>query len=115
MLSHGYRLKKTQDIELVYKQGKSSFDPVCGIKFRKNGLKVSRFAVVVGLKVSKKAVVRNRLKRQYRALLREMLPRLVGGYDVMLLVSKPALDSSYEELRTKFLHVVKKAGLYESL
>ena len=55
-----------------------------GLKFRANALPVSRFAVVAGVKVSKKAVVRNRLKRQVRAIVHEVLGEITPGYDVLL-------------------------------
>ena len=77
----------------------------------KNSLPESRFTVVVGLKVSKSAVKRNRVKRQYREILRLRMTEVTPGYDVMVLISKSALELTYEEKEKGFVRVLKKAGL----
>lgn len=111
MLSAQNRLRHDQDFKLIFGRGKSVFDPVCGIKFAKNQHKYSRFAVVVGTKVSKKAVVRNRVRRQYRAILRKNLGNILPGFDVILLVSNKAIDPTSQEKEDKLLTVFKKARL----
>jgi len=93
------------------KRGKSVFHPVCGVKFVKNDEGVSRFAVVVGKKVDKSAVVRNKVKRQYREIVRKRLGMIKAGYDVVLLTSKKAIDVSYPDKDEAFEVVLRKAGL----
>lgn len=111
MLSAQNRLRHDQDFKAVFASGKSVFDPMCGIKFAKNKHEFSRFAVVVGTKVSKSAVVRNRVRRQYRAILRENLAKIAPGFDVMLLTSKPAILPTSAEKKDKLMAVFKKARL----
>lgn len=111
MLSAKYRLHKDIDIERVLRKKRGVFDTACGIKYAKNELKNSRFTVVAGVKVSKNAVDRNKMKRQYREILRKLLPRITSGYDVMLLIGKPALTLSYEEKERRLAGVFSKAGL----
>lgn len=77
----------------------------------KNGLSVSRFAVVVGTKVSKKAVDRNRIRRQYREILRLMMNDVKPGFDVLLLTAKPALALDYEEKEKKLRSTMYRAKL----
>ncbi len=50
-----------------------------------------RFTVVVGSSVSKKAVVRNRLKRQIRDVIRRaiLVGALAGAVDVVIIVRPP--------------------------
>jgi ribonuclease P protein component len=111
MLQAQNRLRHDQDFKTVFSSGKSVFDSICGIKFAKNKHHYSRFAVVVGTKVSKSAVVRNRVRRQYRAILRENLDKIQPGFDVILLTSKAAVGPTAQEKREKLLLVLKKARL----
>ena len=62
MLSKKYRLTRNQ-VNLVYKKGKSRKWGILGVKFLDNRQTFPRFAVVVPQAVAKKAVQRNRLRR----------------------------------------------------
>ena len=64
MFKQENRLRHEKDIKAVLKKGTSVFDAVCGVKFAPNGGEPSRYAVVVGTKVHKSAVKRNRVRRQ---------------------------------------------------
>jgi ribonuclease P protein component len=106
-----HRLRKDLDIAKVLKSKKGVFDSACGMKYVKNDKAVSRFAIIVSTKVSKNAVDRNKIRRQYKEILTKVLPSFPAGYDVLLLASKPALALDYQEKEKKFLHVLRKSGL----
>lgn len=106
------RLRKQTEVQDVVKKGKSVFDPVCGIKFLKNNLEESRFTVVVGTKVHKGAVRRNRVKRQYREIVRLHLNNIKKGFDIVFLTSAQALDLTYLQKEERLLLVIRKAGLW---
>ncbi|NQV90636.1 ribonuclease P protein component [Candidatus Uhrbacteria bacterium] len=111
MLPSEYRLRHEKDIKTLFARGKSVFGIWVGMKFRKNGLETSRFAVVVGTKVSKKAVVRNRLKRQVRAIIHDRLTVITPGYDVLLFMKKEILEKDFKEIEGQVLQSLKKAKL----
>lgn len=111
MLPKPNRLHLDKDIKTLFAKGKGVFDVWCGLKVRKNNLPVSRFAVVVGTKVSKSAVVRNRVRRQIREIVRLRLAEIKPGFDVMLLVRKEALDKAYGEIEVHVVSALKKAGV----
>jgi len=115
MLAKEHRLKRSSDFDEVFKHGKSVFDPVCGVRFQKNNLPDSRFAVVVGTKVHKRAVKRNAVRRQYREILRLHMDQFAPGFDVILLTSKQALELDYAEKEAQLKRVLKKAGLFVRL
>jgi ribonuclease P protein component len=98
VLSSENRLRKDTDIKTLFSKGKGVFDSVCGLKFRPNGLTVSRFAIVAGTTVSKRAVVRNKLRRQLREILRSRLSHIRPGFDIVLIVRKPAIEKTFEYL-----------------
>ena len=111
MLPQTHRLRKEKDIKALVKSGKSVRGVLCGIRYRKNDLKSSRFAVVVGVKVSKKAVERNRLRRQIRAVIHEQVKAFAGGYDVAILIRSVALGKKAEELEKDVIKTLKKTPL----
>ncbi len=111
MLPLKHRLKHDKDIKTLFAKGRSVFGNHIGLKFAKNGRQDSRFAVIVGSKVSKLAVDRNRLKRQIRAILQKHIASFVGGYDVMLLTRKETLGKKFADLEIQLLAALKKTPI----
>lgn len=55
----------------------------------------NRFGISVSQKVSKRAVIRNRIKRQIRAGLRQLLPQMSAGWDFVVIVHPQAVECDY--------------------
>lgn len=81
------------------------------MKMRENALPHSRFGVVVGLKVHKKATKRNLLKRRIREILRKHLKSIVPGRDVMIMANPKSLEADFEDLEAQILSCLKKLKL----
>lgn len=97
MLPKAHRLRKTKDIEVLFKQGKSAYCGSLGIKLHANQLAYPRFTILVNKKVSKKAVDRNRLKRCLRELLKQKLkPGL--SVDLLTICQPSALTLDQKDL-----------------
>lgn len=111
MLSKQHRLTNSRDIERVARRGGSFFTKILGIKHLPNRLAVSRFAVVVGLKVHKKATKRNRSKRQIREALRKHLREVRPGFDVLVLARPEILEKKFQEIGATLLYALEGAGL----
>ena len=111
MLPRINRLKKEVDIKKLFKNGKSVHDIAVGAKFKKTGNKESRFVVVVGTKVHKRAYRRNRIRRRIRAVLQDHLSHIEKGYDVALIAKPASLASTFEDIQTSVLNVLKKAEI----
>lgn len=111
MLPSSHRLRLDKDIKTLFAKGKGVFDVCAGLKFRQNGLDASRFAVVVGTKVSKSSVVRNRLRRQIREAIRLRLGEIRPGFDVMVLVRKEAVGKTFQQLDRRIEDGLKKAKI----
>lgn len=54
--------------------------------FQKNNLSVSRFAVIVGSNIDKRATARNRIKRLIRESIRHLTSKIAPGWDIIILV-----------------------------
>lgn len=81
------------------------------MKVRENALPHSRFGVVVGIKVHKRAVKRNLVKRRIREILRSHLGEIKPGYDVMIMTQPKSVVTEYGELEVQILSCLKKLGL----
>lgn len=87
MLAAPNRLRRSQDIARVYKRGVyGGAEGLISLKAAPNNHAVSRAVVVVGKKVDKRAVVRNRIRRRLLAILRTQWTTLPGGYDIVISV-----------------------------
>ncbi|NUM25931.1 MAG: ribonuclease P protein component [Candidatus Buchananbacteria bacterium] len=111
MLPTSYRLTQEKDFRRITVSGKSFFSHFFRLRLAKNNLKISRFAVVISSRVSKKAVMRNRLKRQLREIIRLNLAKIKGGFDVVVSSNSKALDANYQELEQQLLQLLRKSHL----
>ena len=71
-------------------------------------------AIRLGITVTKKiggAVIRNRMKRRFRALAREILPQAgLPGADHVLIGRAGGVEREYSLLRTELLKALKKVS-----
>ena len=109
MLPKKNRLRKTRDIEKVFKNGKTCKDGFLFLKFFKNSLPASRFAFVVGQKISKKATTRNRIKRSIRKAISNQMLNIKPGFDGVWVVLKNPDDLKSTETVVK--KILQKAGI----
>lgn len=114
MLSGRYRFHGHGSLGFVYRRGKTVRSKHFGVRLIVNNRRAdSRFAVVIGKKIYKSAVKRNRIRRRIYEIIRLELPKLKPAYDVVLSVSSGeplVLPSS--ELQSEINHILAQAGLY---
>lgn len=111
MFSFPYRLTKKRDIEITLKKGRRRRGTFCHLVVWRidSGLFPLRgyqpydlkIAVVVGKKVSKKATVRNKLKRQTREVFKEAIKegKIKPGQFIVCLVQPSAAAMTFAELK----------------
>lgn len=78
MLSKKYRFHSRGGVKFVYQKGKTLRKPGMSLVFVENTRGFTRVAVVVSKKVSKSAVVRNRIRRRVYEAIRvnfELIPK----------------------------------------
>ena len=98
MLANEHRLRRKNDFASVFKKGKGFKKDFVFLKVIKNKLRESRFGFIVGNKVSKKAVVRNKIKRRLRGIVEKNLDRVKKGFDIIV-VALPGLEKkSFQEI-----------------
>lgn len=112
MLPQKYRLK-SKEIERVFKKGRIYRGVFLLLKLKRNNLKVSRFAFVVPMSLSKKAPKRNRLRRQLQEILRKKLSFLKIGFDGILIALPGALEKNYKEIEKEIDKLLRLADISE--
>ena len=125
MLQEKNRLKKKRDIEIVLENGKflggalvtMKYWKIVPEKYPKRGYTVDdlKIGFVVGLKVSKKAVIRNRLKRQMREVIRLYVKEntIPLGFMILLFAKKEMIDQSYDLIAKDIEVLLQRARLLQ--
>jgi ribonuclease P protein component len=57
----------------------------------------ARVGISISQKVSKRAVVRNRIRRQLQAILQQYLPYIPSGWRLVIVVKPGATECRYEQ------------------
>ncbi len=69
----------------------------------------TKIGVSISQKVSKKAVIRNRLKRQILAICQNLLPKLVPGFRLVIVVKPRAVGCNYEDFLRELSQLLTQA------
>lgn len=105
-----FRLTRSEDFKRVRRFGKSVSHPLVVLVMQKNEESKLRVGVAAGRTVGT-AVKRNRAKRLLREAMRDLIPSLASGWD-LILIARPALVSStLAETRQALLTVLQRAEL----
>ncbi len=75
-----------------------------------NGLQVTRAGIAVGKRIGK-AVARNRAKRLIREAIRNYLPSLPAGFDLVLIARAPMAGAGYHEVLRATELLLRRARL----
>lgn len=112
MIPARFRLRKTKDIDLVYRRGKRITAPHFFLFVAPASSPELKVATVVSKKIAKKAVVRNRLRRQVMAVVRDQLASLEHATPRMMLFSakKDASKLEFEEIRREVSDLLQRVG-----
>lgn len=115
MLRFSNRIRKKKDFDQVFKKGKAAYDKFLGVKALKSNSKINRFGIIVGLKISKKAVERNLIKRRIKAILNEEKNKIKTGNDIVIISLPPIKKIKYFEIKKSIQKNFKKLDLYNKL
>lgn len=111
MLPKKFRLIKKRDFNRVHKFGEFFCQDFLAIKLIKNNQKILRFGFLVSLKISKKATVRNKIKRRLRESVRLKLKKIKSGFDIVIFVRPEIAKKDYWEIDGAINKILGKAKL----
>ncbi len=127
MLKPENRLKKTRDFNLLMKQGRWANGILIDLKYLKldevkdvllpkkvskeDFRKELKIAFTVGLKIDKRAVVRNRIKRQLREMVRLLVKeiRLKKGFYLLFVVRKEIKEKEPAEISVELMSLLSRS------
>lgn len=116
-LAKANRLKNRREFQTLFREGsrlKSSHLTLRALRLQTpctgdaGGI---RIGISISTKVSKHAVIRNRIKRQIRAAFRSLLPRISPGWNLVAIVQPQAVTSKcdYQQFLQELEQLLAKA------
>ncbi|PSB06618.1 ribonuclease P protein component [Pleurocapsa sp. CCALA 161] len=117
-LPKSHRLRDRGDYRAVYAQGIRRYSPhltLFALAYREtkstDSTPASSFGISISKKVSKKAVVRNRIKRQIKGVIRSHLQEIKAGWQIVIVVRPKAIECKYEHFLRELEELLKQAKI----
>lgn len=119
-LPAAYRLRDRRDFKKVYGRGDRyhsrhlilrALPPETSMSPQATATP-TQVGISIGRRVSRKAVERNRIKRQLRAGVRQLLPQLEPGWKLVAIVKPEALSCTYAGFLRELEQLFGKAGVW---
>ena len=107
MFSRKYRLPANIRLESSI----TNYSPLFILKIAKNQCGYNRYGFIVSKKIDKRAAVRNRIRRQVRAVIEQVHQSLDKGYDMLFLLKKPVIDKDASFIYNEIYNVLKKSKI----
>lgn len=114
MISFKYRFHGHGSLDFLFRKGDIKRNNFLTIKYLPNKLrKYSRFSVIVSKKITKKAILRNRIRRRIYGIIRtEIIPKIKSTYDIAIIINSVDINKlNYLELEDKIINLFKQANL----
>ena len=103
-------IKRSPEIRAILQNGKHVSTAQFKVAYLIRHEPPSRWAILVGKRYGK-AVERNRIKRQWREILREVIPRLQVELDLLVMPRKTGERITFQILQKNIQRCFKKEGL----
>lgn len=116
MIGLMHRFHGHNSLRFAYQHGKTVRGPLFALRYVHNDRrKTYRLAIVVSKKISKSAVVRNRIRRRLYEAIRALEPEIQGPYDLIITVFTDQLTTlPYDELQRALRAQCRQAGILAS-
>ncbi len=103
MLPRASRITEKKDFARIFAKGAYLSLPLCILRWQENSLGYSRFGFVVANTISKKATVRNTIKRRLRECVRKNLERFPQNADIVFIAKHKLVGLAYRSLEGELL------------
>ena len=117
-LPKAHRLRDRKDYRAVYEQGIRRYSPhltLIALPSEENQdvalIPATMFGISISKKVCKKAVVRNRIKRQIKGVIRTHLQSVNPGWKVVIVVKPKAIECKYEHFLRELEELLKQTKI----
>lgn len=107
MLPKENRLKKRNDFKKIHQQGKSILKGKLILRFLPAEGR-NLIGIIVSKKVSKKAVVRNKIKRRIRSILRDNIEKIPKGYNIIFIALSGIDKMDFSQIKSNTIFLLEK-------
>jgi ribonuclease P protein component len=105
-----YIVKKNYYIQKIIADKKSYVSKHFILYKKENNLDYFRFVISVGKKIGK-AVTRNKIKRQIKAIIYQKKREIIKNYDILIIVRFPVINLKYLDIEKYINEILLKANL----
>lgn len=113
MLPTKRRISKQAEWNKLHKFGRKAHSPELVMSYLKTTNNYSRFGFIVGGKVSKRANIRNLVKRRVRTVIEKNIANISKNIDVIFIAKVKIKDLSYQEIEKIVLNMLKKQRIFK--
>jgi len=103
-------LRAAKDFAALQRSVRARSERLLSARFAANGQDRTRFGISTSRRIGG-AVVRNRVRRRIRESLRALAPRLIVGWDVLIVARPESALASRAELATTLERLLRKGGV----
>jgi ribonuclease P protein component len=108
MLPKGNRVRKTREFERVFSSRLSVYGKFVRISYSPGTTNITRCAVIVSTKISKKAVIRNKIRRRVRKIISDVMPQLTPSTDLVISCLPKSNLALYKDFKADILTSLQK-------
>ena len=101
-------IKKNDNFKKIIDTGKLIKNNNYIIYYKNKKYKYYRFGISVGKKISNRAVVRNKLKRQIKNIIDNNKNEYQNSKDYIIILKKSCLEETYSDLEKSFINIMKQ-------
>jgi ribonuclease P protein component len=102
-----YSLRLKKDIDFVFRKGKKYTGQVFYLKYVNSEKSSPRYVIIVSSKISKKAVIRNKIRRQIKEIIRKY-KKFIPAVDFAVFVQKNILEKKFGEIEKEMLFLLSR-------
>ncbi len=114
MLPRKHRLRRRRDFNRVYRKGIRLHSRHLTLRAYKlttsptNDESPTQVGISISTKVNKRATVRNRIKRQIKAAMFHLLPKIAGNWLIIVSVRPGTIECDYWQFLRELEEMIKK-------
>jgi ribonuclease P protein component len=111
MPAQKYRLKTKKDFDEIFKRGKNLKEGLLVLKTAENNFSNPRFGFIISQKISKKATIRNKLRRRLRNIITKKIQETGAeetGRDFLFIVLPGLEKKEFKDLKELIDRLFKK-------
>ena len=114
MLPKKHRISQKKDFSKIFRRAKFFPGRFFLLRSVDNNLELSRFAIIIPKTFSKKAVTRNKIRRQIYSIIQKEMLKIKPGFDNLFTIKKQADVSNFQDCEKDILILLKKAGIVQN-